>query len=121
MSASVKDLSGETLVRVFLEALKPLRLPEPVVREHKFNARRKWRMDFAWPNAKVALEVEGGIWTQGRHTRGAGVLADMDKYNSATAQGWKVFRCTPDTLCNPETLELLERSVGERTITRVSE
>ena len=62
------------------------------VREHKFHPDRKWRFDFAFPEQMVAVECEGGIWTQGRHTRGAGVIGDMTKYNEAARMGWAVFR-----------------------------
>ncbi len=66
------------------------------VPEYRFHPKRKWRFDYAWPEQKVALEIEGGIWTLGRHTRGAGFRADMEKYNEAGRAGWRVFRFTPD-------------------------
>jgi len=74
-------------------------LPEPEF-EFRFHPHRKWRFDCAWPHKLVALEVEGGIWTQGRHTRGAGFLADMEKYNAAVLLGWRVLRTTPDKLAD---------------------
>lgn len=43
----------------------------------------------------IAIEVEGGAFTRGRHTRGAGFIGDMEKYNAATSMGWRVFRVTP--------------------------
>jgi very-short-patch-repair endonuclease len=63
-----------------------------VEREHRFHDVREWRFDFAIPARKIAIEVEGGIWSQGRHTRGAGAIADMEKYNQAARMGWAVFR-----------------------------
>lgn len=68
----------------------------------------------AWPDQKLALEVEGGVWTGGRHTRGKGYLADMEKYNRATVLGWRVIRCTPSTLCNDETLDLIKAILREK-------
>src|SRR5260363_408002 len=50
-------------------------VPEPQ-REYRFDAMRRWKFDFAWPNWKIAVECEGGIWTQGRHTRALGFEAD---------------------------------------------
>lgn len=64
-------------------------------REHKFHAKRKWRFDYAWPEHRVALEVEGGIYSGGRHVRGRGYENDMEKYNAAALAGWKVLRYTP--------------------------
>ena len=59
---------------------------------------RRWRFDRAWPEHKVAVELEGGVYTQGRHTRGKGFEADCEKYNQATAMGWRVFRLTAGML-----------------------
>jgi very-short-patch-repair endonuclease len=75
--------------------------------EYRFAPPRRWRFDWCWLNAKVVLEVEGGIFTRGRHSRGAGMLADMEKYNYATLMGWRVLRTTPQTLKSRETLILL--------------
>ena len=71
--------------------------PEPVP-ELRFHPTRRWRFDFAWPESRIAVECEGGVWTRGRHTRGAGFIADCEKYNAAAALGWCVFRCTSDML-----------------------
>ena len=60
--------------------------------EYKFHPDRKWRFDFAFPDEKIAIEVEGGLFTQGRHTRGRGYIQDMQKYNAATILGWRVLR-----------------------------
>jgi hypothetical protein len=63
--------------------------------EFYFAKPRRWRFDFAWPALKLALEIEGGIWTQGRHTRGAGALADLEKYSEAAILGWRIIYTTP--------------------------
>lgn len=55
---------------------------------------RDWRFDFAWLPEMIAVEVEGGIYTRGRHVRIKGFYEDCDKYNAATAMGWRVFRFT---------------------------
>jgi hypothetical protein len=91
------------------------RLPEPIA-EYAFaqDAGRRWRFDFAWPPYQVALEVEGGIWTQGRHARGAGFTKDLEKYNDAQVRGWIVLRCLPRTLATPATLDLVRRALAAR-------
>ena len=68
-------------------------LPTPE-REYRFDDVRKWRFDFAWPDFRVAVEVDGATWSSGRHNRGAGYEADAEKINAATALGWRVFRYT---------------------------
>lgn len=85
-----------------------------LVPEIYFHPLRKWRFDFALPLQKIALEVEGGIWTGGRHTRGSGFLKDMEKYNEAAAMGWLVFRTTPKDLCTKNTVQLLRRALAYR-------
>lgn len=64
------------------------------VREYRFHPTRKWRFDLAWPDSMVALEIEGAVWVQGRHTRGSGFAKDMEKYNAAALLGWRVLRTT---------------------------
>lgn len=65
------------------------------VREFRFDGNRRWRADFAVPEHRVLIEVDGGAFVHGRHTRGVGFQNDCDKQNAATAQGWRVFRFTP--------------------------
>lgn len=88
---------------------------EPV-RQHRFHPDRRWRFDFAWPEALVAVECEGGIWTQGRHVRGRGFRNDCEKYNAATALGWSVFRITRGILEeDPESLiAMIEEAIDGR-------
>jgi len=69
----------------------------PYEREFKFHPTRNWKFDFAWPS-KVAVEVEGGAFSGGRHTRGAGFTEDCEKYNRAVLLGWKLLRFTPQML-----------------------
>lgn len=84
------------------------------VREYTFAPPRRWRFDFAWPEARVAVEVEGGTWDRGRHTRGAGYAGDCAKYNAAVLGGWRVLRFTSDMLysdlkaCVAQTVALLD-------------
>lgn len=91
--------------------------------EFQFDKQRKWRFDFIifllkggdWdevtPPPSIALEVEGGVWTGGRHTRASGFVKDMEKYNRAACLGWRVLRTTPDELCMPETLAMVKEAL----------
>lgn len=82
------------------------------VTEFTFAPPRKWRFDFAWPERLLALEVEGGTWVSGRHTRGAGFEADLEKYNEAALAGWKVLRVTPDMIDDGRALAVVVRALA---------
>lgn len=92
-------------------------LPLPV-REYRFAQEamgREWEADFAWPDERIILEVEGGAWAGGRHTRGSGYLEDMRKYNAMSLLGFALLRCTPKTLCTPETVNMVADLIRART------
>jgi len=78
-------------------------LPMPLF-EFRFCPHRLWRFDLAWPEYKVALEVQGGIWTGGRHVRGKALLREWEKLNAAACLGWRVMFCQPEDLLMQETL-----------------
>ena len=86
-----------------------------VIMEHQFHEKRKWRFDYAILEPYfIAIEVEGGVWTNGRHTRGKGFLSDVEKYNAGTLAGWRIFRVTPDTLITDKTLKMLHLAMQYR-------
>lgn len=89
-------MTKSDLEATFALQLRSLGVPEPE-REYVFalaELGRRWRFDFAWPDAMLAVELEGGVWSQGRHLRGAGFIADCAKYNAATRLGWWLLRFT---------------------------
>ncbi len=76
-------------------------------REYRFDAERMWRFDFAIPELKIGIEVEGGIHSGGRHTRASGYTKDMEKYNAASQQGWTVLRYTTRQAKNGEAIQAI--------------
>jgi len=56
---------------------------------------RRWKFDLAWLLQKVAVEVDGGIFSRGRHVRGVGFEKDAEKRNAAVMAGWRVLHFTP--------------------------
>lgn len=90
--------------------IKAARLPVPE-REHRFHPKRKWRLDFAWPDHGWALEVEGGTWVKGAHTRGKKFEMDCNKYAEAALAGWRVLRVTTDMVRRGEALAYVERAL----------
>src|SRR5262245_54945 len=86
---------------------RALGLPFPMA-EYRFALPRKWAFDFAWVAERIALEIEGGIWSRGRHVRGKGYEADLEKYNAAAAQGWRIVRVSPAMLQDGRAFRAIE-------------
>jgi very-short-patch-repair endonuclease len=86
--------------------------PTPLQKEHRFDPDRKWRVDYFCNG--VAIEIEGGIWSGGRHNRGAGFLKDMEKYNALAAKGILLFR-VPSHQINSKWLQPIIEKIKERT------
>jgi very-short-patch-repair endonuclease len=104
-------MAESALERMFAYHLRAAKAPAPE-KEFRFHAERRWRFDFAWPSERLAVEVEGGTWTNGRHSRGKGYEADAEKYNEATLQGWRVLRFTGRMVASGEALQTTMRALG---------
>jgi very-short-patch-repair endonuclease len=89
-----------------------MKLPEPE-REYQAISGRKFRFDFAWPDHMIAAEVDGGIYTGGRHTTGTGYEADAEKCNLAVLDGWRVFRFTKSMIRSGTAITWLERALAK--------
>lgn len=94
------------VVLAYLDACEIRPLPEL---EFRFDKKRRWRWDFCWPGQLVALEIQGGLWTRGRHVRGKGYLNDMEKWNAGTLAGWRILLVTPQQLLTWQTVEMLRK------------
>ena len=81
--------------------------------EFYFHPDRKWRADFHLIDKKILVEIEGGIWSGGRHTRGKGYLGDMEKYNAATMMGFQVIRFSTDQVKSGHAIQQIEKMVGD--------
>ena len=102
----------------FIDACNGLAIGPPVA-EFRFWEGRKFAFDYAWPEHKIAMEVEGGLFGNGKncrlckrpqamgHTSVTGILRDIEKYNHAAVLGWRIVRVTPDKLTALSTIELL--------------
>lgn len=94
----------------------------PFEEEHKFHPLRRWRLDYAWPELRLAVEVEGAVHGQrcgkcgktlagGGHTRGAGFVKDCEKYNAAAVLGWTVLRVHRDSIDDGTALNDIEAAI----------
>lgn len=95
------------LVILVLRTISP-----DAVSEFRFHPSRKWRADFAIPSAKLLVEVDGGVWSGGRHTRGAGFVGDCEKLNAAACLGYRVLRFQPQD-CKAKGITVIEAQVRQ--------
>lgn len=84
--------------------------------EVKFHETRKWRFDLAWPDIKLAVEIHGAVYQQGRHTRGKGFTQDREKMNEAQLLGWLVLEVTPQHFKNGAALQWIERAINKKEV-----
>lgn len=75
---------------------------------------RDWRADFAVLDSFLLIEVEGGAWTGGRHTRGKGFADDLVKYDAATRLGWTIYRCDPAMVRSGRALDTIKLIIQQR-------
>ncbi|KXU39018.1 hypothetical protein AXE65_10760, partial [Ventosimonas gracilis] len=72
---------------------------------------KDWRFDFALPAYNLAIEIEGGSWTNGRHTRGKGFSEDLIKYDAAMRLGFNVYRCDSRMVQSGQALQTVQRLI----------
>jgi hypothetical protein len=86
--------------------------------EVRFHPERKWRIDVALtnrldgqePSAKpcaIAVEINGGAFSRGRHVRGDGFVKDMEKLNAMTVLGWRILQFTPQQVRDGSAIALI--------------
>ena len=121
--APAKRTSKSALTPIVLDQICKAGLPKPVL-EYHFMPPRKWRFDLAWPEWKVYLEIEGGVFMRpvrhvdgclvtaiskrtgrrytvragGGHNTGPGYEKNLEKYNAAAVLGWRGLRYTTDMI-----------------------
>lgn len=96
--AKKKKVAGPSPLEKRFDALwKALHGP-PLEKEVRFCPTRKWRADFLHAESRTLIELEGGVFCGGRHTRGRGFVADCEKYLEAWHLGYTVLRLTAPQL-----------------------
>lgn len=88
------DIAPTPVIVGLLRMFAP-ELPAPCL-EYRFDAGRRWRFDYCWPDARLALELDGGQFKArgGRHNTDD----DRWKMSAAAAAGWRVLRFSPQML-----------------------
>lgn len=91
-----KEIKGTHRTRFedyFSDQIIQAELPKPV-KEYRFLPPRRFRFDFAWPEFQLGVEIDGGVFSNGRHVQGIGYTNDCEKFNLASIEGWRVLRVT---------------------------
>ena len=99
----------------FILTCKSLGMDAPTP-EYRFVEDRRWRIDYAWVDIMLAVEIEGAVFTGGRHVRGIGYAKDMEKYNRMSIEGWLLLRYMPAKIKwdEIEAMYLLNKEVKKR-------
>lgn len=77
-------------------------------RQFRITPARKFMADFYFSNVKgmpLVVEVDGGIWTGGRHVTGRGVESDCEKSSLIAAMPARLMRVTPNLVRNGKALK----------------
>jgi len=99
----VKISIEKKYIELWLEMYKRNGFYEAFVTEYQFDDVRKFRFDYAIPSLKIAVEYEGIHATKSGHTTISGFNKDIEKYNLALVNGWRVLRYTANTYKSFET------------------
>ena len=102
--------TGSRLESALALQIRAAGLPEPV-REYRALPPRRWRIDFAWVEARVGAEIDGATFSGGRHVRGSGYDKDCEKCNALTLAGWRVLRFTGRMVRDGTALGVLETAL----------
>ena len=78
-------------------------------KEYQFHPPRRWRFDYCHREKMIAIELHGGIWSEGRHVRGGGFLRDRDKMFQAQVDGWIVRELCTGQITAANLEPLIER------------
>lgn len=96
-----------------LNQIRGEKLPMPE-REIEFSEDRNWRIDFGWPELMLAVEVEGAVWSGGRHTRGSGFQKDCEKYNQLSMDGWTLLRFTSGMISKGKAIRTITEAIKSK-------
>lgn len=93
-----------------METLAP-QLLTGLEREYRFHPTRRFRFDLAYPASKLAIEVDGKVYTAGASGGRHLTTGDYEKLNAAVELGWRVLRYLSEQVKNDlmSIIEQIER------------
>lgn len=89
---------------------KGYKVEEEIVFTKIMNTKRVYRADYLIRSSNTIIEINGGQWTKGRHTRAGTVKGklytqyenDLNKLNLAQVNGFKILQFTYEQLGRQE-------------------
>lgn len=84
------------------------------VQEYRFHPTRAWSLDFAWPDIQFGVEIDGGVYVGGAHTRGKGATNDREKRAEAQILGWQILVVTTEHVETGQAISWAETLLAAR-------
>ncbi len=81
-------------------------------RQFRIHPERRFRADFYFPLARVVVEVEGGAFVNGRHSRGTGVENDAEKSALIAQMPARLIRVTPRHVKNGQAVQWILKALS---------
>ncbi len=92
--------------------LRALGLDRGMVQQYRPDEKRKHRADFAWPEHRLLLEVDGGTWNGGKHGRGSGIEKDNEKQALAVINGFRTLRASTSQVRSGVAAQWVEAAIA---------
>lgn len=115
-----KEAAKDKWEKMFALHVRAFKLPHPQI-QFRFYPGRKFQSDFAWPNLKILVELEGGIWRRNEHGNFAGahsfpgnILRDIEKQSLAASLGYLVFRFTGDDIKSLKAIKMIQEAIRKQ-------
>ena len=86
------------------------------VREYRAIPGRKFRFDFAFLRERLLVEINGGTYNGGAHSRGVGLNRDYEKGNLAVVNNWRVLSFDTKQVKSGAALEVVEQLINNQSI-----
>lgn len=99
------------LEELFALQVRLAELPSPV-REYAAIPGRRYRWDFAWPEQRVLVEINGGTYAHMGHSTGIGIARDYEKNNLAVLAGWRTFAFDRRMVESGEAVTFVGKALG---------
>lgn len=111
---SIKNTALKSELKVYLKD-KGYKVEEEIIFNKIMDTKRQYRADYLIRSHNIIIEINGGQWTGGRHTRASKVKGkgyttyenDLNKLNIAQINGFKILQFTYEQLARQEYKELL--------------